>query len=123
MKYRTAEPFWQAYAQLIGQLETKGEPNMFVEKRVTTSVPPAKKVEVPQDLLNLIRDDEDLFRSMPPEEMAKYGDKWIATRNKQVVVAADSLGELYRQLAQIGIEVACISFIEDPNHVVIYAVH
>jgi len=87
------------------------------------SVPPAKKVEVPQELLNLIRDDEDLLRSMSPKEMAKYGGQWIATRNKQVVAVADSLGKLYRQLAQIGIEVACISFIEDPDHVVIYTVH
>lgn len=86
------------------------------------SLPPAKKVEVPQELLNLIRDDEDLFRSMSPAEMAQYGGKWIATKHKQVVAVADSLGELYCQLAQIGIEVACISFIEDPNHVVIYAV-
>jgi hypothetical protein len=87
------------------------------------SLPLAKRVEIPQDLLNLIHDDEELFRSMSPQEMAKYGGKWIATKDKQVVAVARSSAELYRQLAQRGIEVACISFIEDPDHVVIYALH
>jgi len=64
------------------------------------SVPPAKKVEIPQQVLDLIHDDEELFRSMPPQEMAKYGGKWIATKSKQVVAAAGTLGELYRQPLQ-----------------------
>jgi len=87
------------------------------------SLPPAKKVEIPQELLDLVHDDEELFRSMSPKEMAKYGGKWIATRDRRVVAVARSPAELYRQLAQMGIEVACISFIEDPDHVVIYAPH
>jgi len=87
------------------------------------SLPPAKKVEVPQDLLVLIHDDEELFQSMSPQEMAKYGGKWIATKGKQVVAAADSLGELYRQLEASRLRPACISYIEDPSHVVIYALH
>ena len=62
------------------------------------SLPPAKRVEVPQELLDLIHDDEELFRSMSPQEMAQYGGKWIATKSKQVVAVADSLGKLYRQL-------------------------
>jgi len=87
------------------------------------SVPPAKKVEIPQQVLDLIHDDEELFRSMPPQEMAKYGGKWIATKSKQVVAAAGTLGELYRQLDAKGLRPACITYIEDPNYVVIYALH
>ena len=85
------------------------------------SLPPAKRVEIPQELLDLIHDDEELFRSMSPQEMAKYGGKWIATKSKQVVAVADSLGELYRQLDAKRLRPACISYIEDPNYVVIYA--
>jgi len=85
------------------------------------SLPPAKRVEISQDLLDLIHDDEELFRSMSPQEMAKYGGKWIATKSKQVVAVADSLGELYRQLDAKRLRPACISYIEDPNYVVIYA--
>jgi hypothetical protein len=60
---------------------------------------------------------------MSPQEMAKYGGKWIATKSKQVVAVADSLGELYRQLDAKRLRPACISYIEDPNYVVIYALH
>ena len=49
-------------------------------------LPPAQKVELTQDVLDLIHDDQDVFRSMSPQEMAKYGGKWIATKSKQVVV-------------------------------------
>ena len=87
------------------------------------SLPPAKRVEVPQELLDLIHDDEELFRSMSPQEMAQYGGKWIATKSKQVVAVADSLGKLYRQLNAKRLRPACISYIEDPNYVVIYALH
>ena len=76
-------------------------------------LPSAKKVEVPQDLLDLIHDDEELFRSMSPEEMTKYGARWIATKGKQVVAVADSLGELYRQLDARGLRPACISYCDD----------
>jgi len=85
------------------------------------SMPLAKRVEIPQDLLDLIHDDEELFRSMSPQEMAKYGGKWIATKDKQVVAVADSLGELYRQIDAKRLRPACISYIEDPDYVVIYA--
>jgi len=84
-------------------------------------MPLAKRVEIPQDLLDLIHDDEELFRSMSPQEMAKYGGKWIATKDKQVVAVADSLGELYRQIDAKRLRPACISYIEDPDYVVIYA--
>ena len=87
------------------------------------SLPPAKRVEVPQELLDLIHDDEELFRSMSPQEMAQYGGKWIATKSKQVVAVADSLGKLYHQLNAKRLRPACISYIEDPNYVVIYALH
>ena len=87
------------------------------------SLPPAKKVEIPQDLLDLIHDDEELFRSMSPQEMAKYGGNWIATKDRQVVAVADSLGKLYRQLDAKRLRPACISYIEDPSYVVIYAFH
>jgi hypothetical protein len=87
------------------------------------SLPLAKKVEIPQDLLDLIRDDEELFRSMSSQEMAKYGGKWIATKGKQVVAAADSLSKLYRELDAKKLRPACISYIEDPSYVVIYALH
>ena len=87
------------------------------------SLPPAKRVEISQDLLDLIHDDEELFRSMSPQEMAQYGGKWIATKSKQVVAVADSLGKLYRQLNAKRLRPACISYIEDPNYVVIYALH
>lgn len=86
-------------------------------------LPPAKRVEIPQDLLDLIHDDEEWFRSTPPEEIAKYGGKWIATKSKRVVAVADSLGKLYRQLDAQGLRPACISYIEDPSYVVIYALH
>lgn len=87
------------------------------------SLPPAKKVEIPQELLDLIHDDEELFRSMSPQEMTKYGGKWIATKGKQVVAIANSLGKLYRQLDAKQLRPVCISYIEDPSYVVIYAVH
>ena len=38
---------------------------MFETKH--TGVPPAKKVAVPQELLDLMRDDEELLQSMPPQ--------------------------------------------------------
>jgi hypothetical protein len=87
------------------------------------SLLPAKRVEISQELMDLIHDDEELFRSMSPQEMAKYGGKWIATKARQVVAVADSLGGLYRQLDANGLRPACISYIEDPNYVVIYALH
>ncbi|MFQ6093981.1 MAG: DUF5678 domain-containing protein [bacterium] len=87
------------------------------------SLPPAKKVKIPPNVLDLIRDDEELFRSMSPQEMAKYGGKWIATKGKQVIASADSLGKLYRQLDAKKLRPACISYIEDPSYVVIYALH
>ncbi|MFQ5854278.1 MAG: DUF5678 domain-containing protein [Anaerolineae bacterium] len=87
------------------------------------SLPPAKKVEISQVLLDLIHDDEELFQSMSPQEMAKYGGKWIATKSKQVVAVADSLGKLYRQLDAKKLRPACVSYIEDPSFVVIYALH
>jgi len=49
-------------------------------------------------------------------QLKRYGGQWIATKDRQVVAVAPSSAELYCQLAQIGIEVACISFIEDPDH-------
>lgn len=52
---------------------------------------------------------------MSPEEMAKYGGKWIATKSKQVIAVADSLGKLYRHLDAQGLRPACISYIEDPS--------
>ncbi|MBL7064183.1 MAG: hypothetical protein ISS49_08265 [Anaerolineae bacterium] len=87
------------------------------------SLPLAKKVEISQESLDLIHDDEELFRSMSPKEIAKYGGKWIATKSKQVVAVAGSLGKLYRQLDAQGLGPACISYIEDPHYVVIYALH
>ena len=58
------------------------------------SLPLAKRVEIPQDLLNLIHDDEELFRSMSPQEMAKYGGKWIATKDKQVMTTTNRNAEV-----------------------------
>ena len=85
------------------------------------ALPPANKVDILQDVLDRIHDDEDLFRSMSPQDMAKCGGKWIATKSRQVVAVADFLSEVYRQLGARRLRPACISYIEDPSFVVIYA--
>lgn len=87
------------------------------------SVPPAKRVEIPQEWLEEIHADEEFFCNVTAEEMAQYGGKWIATKGGKVVAFAPTLAELDDQLMQMGIRSACTSFIEDPDYVYIYAFH
>jgi phosphoserine phosphatase len=84
------------------------------------AVSPATRVEVPQEVLDVVRDDEELWNTMPAAEMQKYARQYVATRGKRVVAAAPTHRALRRQLQEQGIQTACISYMEDPDDVIVY---
>jgi len=83
---------------------------------------PPLKVQVAPELLELVGAEHQTWRnSLPAEELARYGGKYIATRKKQIVTASESLDDLYRQLEAQGLRGHClIEYIEEPDAVVIY---
>ena len=86
-------------------------------------VKPAVKMEsIAPELLELIGEEHQAWRNtLPVEELARYGGKYIATRKKQIVAASKSLEELYSQLESLGLRGHClIEYIEEPDVVVIY---
>ena len=86
------------------------------------ALPPAKRVEVPQEVLDVVRDDEQVWNTMSAEEMLRYAGQFVATRGGRVVAAAATDEELRHQLAEQGSPVVCTKHVEDPRLVIIYAV-
>jgi len=73
------------------------------------------------ELLELISEEEEAWlNSLPTAELAKDGSKYIATKKKQIVAIASTLGDLYRRLNAKGVKNVRIRYIEDPRFVVIY---
>jgi hypothetical protein len=83
--------------------------------------PPIKVELKDPELLELISEEEEAWlNSLATAELAKDGSKYIATKRKQIVAIASSLGELYRQLNAKGIKNVRIRYIENLRFVVIY---
>ena len=85
------------------------------------AVPPATRTPATKEQLAVLDQDAEFFRTVSADELARYGGKWIATRNAEVVAWADTVEELHSELDAGRLEDVCISYMEDPEYTVIYA--
>ena len=87
------------------------------------AVPQARRIDVPQEVRDLLRDDEEFFRTVSLRELSPYAGKWIAVKGRRVVAAANTMERLHRKLKEEKLTLVSISYREDPRYLVIYAVH
>lgn len=88
---------------------------------MATTKPPEVE-EIPSEVFELVSPEMDAWlNSWPSEELARYGGKYIAVRQKQVVAADESLGRLFKTLDSLGLTHRVrIRYVERPDALVIY---
>ena len=83
---------------------------------------PTEGETISPELLELISPEMDAWlNSLSPEVLTRYGGKYIAVRNKEIVAADDSLGRLFKKLDRMGLTYRVrYRYIEEPDAWVIY---